>query len=57
MRKKFQCMHGTTQSFFWGGGSGHDKLPKLARQMALKKSLRIKDQSCPVLCLSHNAMW
>ena len=40
-----------------GGGSGHDKLPKLARQKALKKSLRIKDQSCPVLCLSHNAMW
>ena len=40
-----------------GGGSGHDKLPKLAHQKALEKSLGIKDQSCPVLPLSHKAMW
>ena len=40
-------------SFFLGGGwSSHVKLPELAHQKALKKSLGIKDQSCPVLQLS-----
>ena len=29
-------------------------LPKLAQKKALEKSLGIKDQSCPVLRLSHN---
>ena len=40
-----------------GGGSGHGKLAKPVHQNALKKPLRIKDQSCPMLPLSHNAMW
>ena len=39
------------QIFF--GGSRHDKLPELPHQKALAKSLGIKDQSCPVLRLSH----
>ena len=45
--------------FFLGGGgaSGHGKLAKPAHQKALEKSLRIKDQSCPMLRLSHKAMW
>ena len=38
-------------------GSHHDKLPKLAHQKALKRSLGIKDQSCPVLRLSHKTVW
>ena len=42
---------------FFGGGSSHDKLPELAHQKALEKSLGIKDQGCPVLRLSHEAMW
>ena len=41
--------------FLWG--SSHDKLPELAHQNALEKSLGIKDQSCPVLQLSHNTVW
>ena len=46
------------QLFFAGGeGSGHGKLAKPAHQKALKKSLGIKDQSCPMLQLSHKAMW
>ena len=39
---------------FWGGSS-HDELPELAHHKALEKSLGIKDQSCPVLRLSHKA--
>ena len=35
---------------FFGGGPGHGKL-------ALKRTLGIKDQSCPMLRLSHRAMW
>ena len=41
---------------FWGG-SGHGELAKPARQRALRKSPGIKDQSCPMLQLSHKAMW
>ena len=45
--------------FFLGGGlvSGHGKLAKPAHQKALETSLRIKDQGCPMLRLSHKAMW
>ena len=39
------------------GGSSDDKLPELAHQKALEKSLGIKDQSCPVLRLSHKTVW
>ena len=40
-----------------GGCSGHGKLAKLAHRKAPKKSLGIKDQRCPMLRLSHKAMW
>ena len=40
-----------------GGCSGHGKLAKSTHQKALEKSLGINDQSCPVLRLSHHAMW
>jgi hypothetical protein len=43
--------------FFGGGGSSHDKLPELAHRRALEKSLRVKDQSCPVLRSSHKTVW
>ena len=36
------------------GGSSHDEL---AHQKALDKSLGIKDQSSPVLRLSHKTVW
>ena len=42
-------------SFFFC--SGHGKLAKPSHQMALKKTLGIKDQSCPLLQLSHKVMW
>ena len=42
---------------FFVGGSSHDKLPELAHQKALEKSLGIKDQSCPVLRLSQKTVW
>ena len=50
---------GTTNSsyaynFF---GSSHDELLELAHYKALDKSLGIKDQSCPVLRLSHKTVW
>ena len=45
------------EKHFWGGGSSHDKLPELAHQKALEKSLGIKDQSCPVLRLRHKTVW
>ena len=46
------------RSFFLGGGvSDHGKLAKAAHQKALEKTLGIKDQSCPMLQLSHKAMW
>ena len=38
------------------GGSCHDKLPEVAHRKAPAKSLRIKDQSCPVLRWSHNTV-
>ena len=38
-------------------GPGHGKLAKSALQKARQKSLRIKDQSCPMLRLPHKAMW
>ena len=37
-------------------GSGHSKVAKPAHQKALKKSLRMKGQSCLMLRLSHTAM-
>jgi hypothetical protein len=42
------------QHFF--GGSSHDKLPELAHQKALEKSLGVKDQSCPVRRLSQKTV-
>ena len=44
-------------ALFLGGGSSHGKLAKPAHEKALEKSLGIKDQRCPMLRLSHNAMW
>ena len=46
-----------TKQYFWGGVSSHDKLPGLAHQKALEKSLGIKDLGCPGLQLSHKAAW
>ena len=37
-------------------GSSDNKLPELAHQKALEKALGIKDQSCPVLRLSHKTV-
>jgi hypothetical protein len=39
------------------GPSGHGKLAKPPHHRALEKSLGVKDQSCPMLRLSHKAMW
>ena len=44
-----------TRFFFGGWGPGHGKLEKPPHQKALEKSLGIKDQSCPMLRLSHKA--
>ena len=38
-------------------GSGHRELAEPAPQKALEKSLGPKDQSCPMLRLSHKAVW
>ena len=45
--------------FFWGGGGvpGLGKLVRPDHQKALKKALGVKDQSCPMLRLSHKAVW
>ena len=45
--------------FFEGGGGAPAmaKVAKPAYQRALEKSLGIEDQSCPMLPLSHKAMW
>ena len=40
-----------------GGGPCHGKLAEPAHQKALEKSLGIKEQSCPMLQLSHQAVW
>ena len=45
------------QTVFVFGGPGHGKLAKPGHQKLLEKSLGIKDQSCPMLQLSHKAMW
>ena len=51
-------IHSSIGCCFGGwGGSSHDKLPELAHQKVPKKSLRIKDQSCPGLRLSHKTGW
>ena len=43
---------------FWGAVSDHGELAKPAhqKQKAHETSLGIKDQSCPMLRLSHKAM-
>ena len=54
-----RCMWGTCACLvpiLFLGGSGHEKLPELAHQKALEKSLGIKGQSCPVPRLSHKAV-
>ena len=40
----------------WGGGQAM-KPAEPSHQMSVEKILGIKDQSCPVLRLSHKAMW
>ena len=50
--------HKITREFCLGGVqavAGH--LAKPSRQMALKKSLSVKDQSCPTPRWSHKATW
>ena len=40
-----------------GGGPCHGKLVEPTHQKAPEKSLGIKEQSCPMLQLSHQAVW
>ena len=56
-RTQYEAWARSHVAFGGGGGSSHDELPELAHLKALEKSLGIKDQSCPVLRLSHKTVW